>query len=120
MLYNLVNIKNSFATWIFQDGSGRHKVSNESTTVFIKQYVLYMIGHSNKIMRDTRYFIAFAYENKQKETHFSNGVIKESPLKWLKEKQKVSPNVPMVTLLWWKELTEEEEKAADGIVEVAF
>jgi len=71
-------------------------------------------------MKDAKYFIAIEYENQQMETHSANCVINVPPLKWIKDHQNPTENVKRVTLLWWKQLTEEEEKEAVGIGEIAF
>jgi hypothetical protein len=66
------------------------------------------------------YFISFTWENALNSVSFGNGPIEEFPLKWLKENMDQFPG-KNVKLLWWKQLTNEDEiKAAKSIGITAF
>lgn len=65
-------------------------------------------------MQKAVYFITFAW-NVQNSISFGNSVIEDFPLKWLKEKQEQHPR-SQCRLLWWRQLTNEEEiKVAKSI-----
>jgi hypothetical protein len=55
------------------------------------------------------YFIAFAWLNMKNSISFGNGSIEEFPPKWLKEMQENHPPDKQIRLIWWKQLTDEDE-----------
>jgi hypothetical protein len=72
-----------------------------------------------KAAKKPKYFISFTWKNQQDSISFGNGVIDEIPLDWLNTVNNDFPE-KLIRLLWWKQLSDEEDKASGGIGLTAF